>query len=125
MLTWCLGILNHIGHVAKAPMEAPDWNKLICGFKVSQSDCETKLSALKDSIGKRKDILEWLSVADPLSEHEKILQRTQVSNRYQHSGEWLLKTQDYKKWASKTYSKEHSVLWLRGTGMCITSSNDV
>jgi len=50
MLTWFLGILNHIGHVAKAPMEAPDWNKLICGFKVSLSDCETKLSALKDSV---------------------------------------------------------------------------
>ena len=125
MLTWFLGILNHIGHVAKAPMEAPDWNKLICGFKVSLSDCETKLSALKDSIGKRKDILEWLSDADPLSEHEKILQRTQVANRYQHCGEWLLKTQDYKKWASKIYSKEHSVLWLRGTGMCITSSNAI
>ena len=89
-------------------------------FKVSQSDCETKLSTLKDRIGKCKDILEWLSDADPLSEHERILQRTHVADRYQHCGQWLLETQEYINWASNDYSKKNSILWLRGTGTHIT-----
>jgi hypothetical protein len=75
---------------------------------------------LKDSLGKRKDILEWLSAADPLSEHEKILQRTHVADNYQQCGQWLLETQEYIEWASQDYSKTDSVLWLRGTGTHIT-----
>lgn len=110
------GFFNSIRHYVTAPIDAPNWDKLMIDFKVSYESCETKLRSLNDGIAKRKDILQWISEVIPLEAHEQVLQKTHVADRYQNCGEWLLSTDIFQKWASNSSLKEYSILWLHGTG---------
>jgi len=116
MLTCSPGFVNSIRNYVTAPMDAPDWNKLMGDFRVSDGFCVIKFSALNGRIAKRQDILRWLSDVNPLEVHEQVLQKTHVADRYQNCGVWLLDTNKFRKWFSNRYLKEHSILWLHGTG---------
>jgi hypothetical protein len=92
------------------------WINLIAKIKICHDVCDSNFKDCTMTIDQNKKIKNWISDYQEKAAHLDILSRTQVDERYQNCGEWLVTSPQFIKWSSTSYDLERYVFWLRGTG---------
>jgi hypothetical protein len=97
------------------------WKIMITRVKTFHDICSSTFDDCKTTVDQHKKIKTWISKYNAIEVHDGILGRTQVDEKYQTCGEWLIDSNSFQSWASTGTPKSTSAFWIRGTGECSTT----
>ncbi len=94
---------------------------MVAKIKEYHNICSSTFDRCRTTSDQHKNIKSWISTYDAEEAHAEILGKTQVDEKYQNCGQWLINSTPFKNWSSVNPKLTGNDVWLRGTSKYIMS----